>query len=100
MKYVKRRSPGLRAKLLGFSQWVGSEKLRKNSEWEDKTVLFSDGFKKYRIAYEAAFERRDEGLARVMKKVAHRIVSQKLLFNSLIRSDEWKEVLRMTSEAA
>ncbi|KAH8586966.1 hypothetical protein B0O99DRAFT_643117 [Bisporella sp. PMI_857] len=78
VKYVKREGgPGPRAKLLGFSQWVGSEKLRRDTGWKDKRMLFSEGIKQYRIAYEAAVERGDEGLARVMKKVAGRITSQK-----------------------
>jgi nucleoside-diphosphate-sugar epimerase len=78
VKYVKREGgPGPRAKLLGFSQWVGSEKLRRDTGWKDKRMLFSEGIKQYRIAYEAAVETGDEGLARVMKKVAARNASQK-----------------------
>lgn len=78
VKYVKKEGrPGPRAKLLGFSQWVGSEKLRRDTGWKDKRMLFSEGIKQYRIAYEAAVERGDEGLARVIKKVAGRKSNQK-----------------------
>ena len=40
--------------LIGFSQWVGSEKLRSDVGWKDKRLLFSQGLHAYRIAYEAA----------------------------------------------
>ncbi|KAH8589436.1 hypothetical protein B0O99DRAFT_725355 [Bisporella sp. PMI_857] len=40
--------------LFGFSQWTGSEKLRKDTGWEDRRLLFSEGIHQYRLAYEAA----------------------------------------------
>ncbi|KAH8432953.1 NAD-dependent epimerase/dehydratase family protein [Aspergillus melleus] len=40
--------------LTGFSQWVGSEKLRREVGWRDKRQLFSVGIKGYRVAYEQA----------------------------------------------
>lgn len=43
--------------LLGFSQWVGSEKLRKDTEWCDRRQLFSKGIHIYRLAYEVAIKR-------------------------------------------
>ncbi|KUJ14889.1 NAD(P)-binding protein [Mollisia scopiformis] len=78
VRYVKREGPpGPKAKLLGFSQWVGSEKLRRDTGWTDKRLLFSEGVKQYRVAYEAAVERGDERLAKLMKKVAGRHPGQK-----------------------
>lgn len=80
VKYVEREgAPGPRAKLLGFSQYVGSEKLRKDTGWTDKRKLFSEGINQYRVAYEAAVERGGERLSMMMKKVAGRITSQKSL---------------------
>lgn len=74
VKYVKREgAPGPRAKLLGFSQYVGSEKLRRDTGWTDKRKLFSEGIKQYRVAYEAAVERGDERLSMMVQKVAGRI---------------------------
>jgi hypothetical protein len=40
-------------------------------------MLFSEGIKQYRIAYEAAVDRGDEGLAKMMKRFAASITSQK-----------------------
>lgn len=40
--------------LIGFSQWVGSEKLRRDIGWRDKRQLFSEAVHTYRKAYEAA----------------------------------------------
>ncbi|KAL3421246.1 nad dependent epimerase [Phlyctema vagabunda] len=78
VKYVKREGgPGPRAKLFGFSQWVSSEKLRNDTGWKDKRMLFSEGIKQYRAAYEAMVERGDEGLAKMFQKVAARAASQK-----------------------
>lgn len=40
--------------LIGFSQWVGSKKLRRDVGWRDKRQLFSEAVHTYRKAYEAA----------------------------------------------
>ena len=40
--------------LIGFSQWVGSEKLRRDVAWRDKRQPFSEAVHTYRMAYEAA----------------------------------------------
>ncbi len=40
--------------LVGFSQWVGSEKLRRDVGWRDKRLPFSEAVHTYRMAYEAA----------------------------------------------
>lgn len=40
--------------LTGFSQWVGSEKLRMELGWKDRSLLFSENSGAYRIACEEA----------------------------------------------
>jgi nucleoside-diphosphate-sugar epimerase len=40
--------------LLGFSQWTGSEKLRRDVGWKDERLLFSRAVHQYRLAYESA----------------------------------------------
>ena len=40
--------------VVGFSQWVGSEKLRRDVGWRDKRQPFSEAVHVYRKAYEAA----------------------------------------------
>ena len=42
--------------LCGFSQWVESEKVRRETGWRDRRQLFSKGLKMYRLAYEGAVE--------------------------------------------
>ncbi|KFY72620.1 hypothetical protein V499_07243 [Pseudogymnoascus sp. VKM F-103] len=44
-------------RLIRFSQWTGSDKLRELTGWKDRRVLFSKGLKQYRLAYEAAITR-------------------------------------------
>ncbi|OQE36982.1 hypothetical protein PENCOP_c011G04799 [Penicillium coprophilum] len=51
--------------LTGFSQWVGSEKLRQDVGWKDRRHLFSEGLKAYRLAYEAAVESGHSNVSRV-----------------------------------
>jgi len=68
VKYVKREGgPGARATVLGYSQWVGSEKLRKDTGWVDRRPLFSEGIKQYRSEYEAAVKSGDEGTAKILE---------------------------------
>ncbi|KUJ11844.1 NAD(P)-binding protein [Mollisia scopiformis] len=43
--------------LLGWTQWIGSEKLRKDTGWYDKRQLFSEGIHAYRLAYEVSIQR-------------------------------------------
>ncbi|PLB53874.1 putative NAD dependent epimerase/dehydratase [Aspergillus steynii IBT 23096] len=51
--------------LTGFSQWVGSEKVRNDVGWRDKRQLFSVGIKGYRIAYEQAVREGHSNVLRV-----------------------------------
>jgi nucleoside-diphosphate-sugar epimerase len=47
--------------VFGFSQWTGSEKLRKLTGWRESRTLFSKGLSKYRVAYEAAITMGEAG---------------------------------------
>jgi hypothetical protein len=50
MKFVKMEGRmGPRAVLMGFSQWVGSGKVRRDTGWRDRRMLFSEGIVGYRI---------------------------------------------------
>jgi hypothetical protein len=40
---------GPRAMLMGFSQWVGSGKVGRDTGWRDRRMLFSEGIVGYRI---------------------------------------------------
>jgi nucleoside-diphosphate-sugar epimerase len=40
--------------VFGFSQWIGSEKLRNLTGWKESRPLFSKAVERYRLAYEAA----------------------------------------------
>lgn len=51
--------------LLNFSQWVGSDKLRKQTGWVDKKKAFAEGFELYRKVYEQAVKDREEGVTRI-----------------------------------
>ncbi|OGM45242.1 hypothetical protein ABOM_005860 [Aspergillus bombycis] len=51
--------------LTGFSQWVGSEKLRQDVGWKDRKLLFSEGVKAYRVAYEEAVRSGHSNVQRV-----------------------------------
>lgn len=55
-KYDEGEDPALNPErmVMGFSQWVGSEKLRHVTGWKDKRLLFSEGLKQYKGAYEVA----------------------------------------------
>lgn len=56
--------------LTGFSQWVGSDKLREEVGWRDKRILFSEGLKVYRLAYEEATRQSDSNVLRIQGYVA------------------------------
>lgn len=53
--------------LFDFPQWVGSDKLRKDTGWTDKKPLFHEGYEVYRRAYEAAAQEKSEQYERVME---------------------------------
>lgn len=55
--------------LCGFSQWVGSEKLRKDVGWKDKRQLFSEGLRIYRKAYEAAVAQKHANVERIQGRI-------------------------------
>ncbi|THC90310.1 hypothetical protein EYZ11_010226 [Aspergillus tanneri] len=55
--------------LTGFSQWVSSEKLRQETGWKDRRLLFSQGVKSYRIAYEQAVRDGHSNVLRVKEYI-------------------------------
>ncbi|KAI1627523.1 hypothetical protein EDD37DRAFT_656416 [Exophiala viscosa] len=52
--------------LFNFPQWVGSDKLRRDTGWTDKKPLFHKGYEVYRRAYDAAANAKSEQYERVM----------------------------------
>ena len=55
--------------LIGFSQWVDSEKLRRDVGWRDKRQPFSEAVHAYRMAYEAAVARKDGNVQKIQSFV-------------------------------
>ena len=55
---------------IGFSQWVSSDKLRKDVGWTDRKQLFSEGLRAYRKAYEAAAAQNHAGVQKIRSFVA------------------------------
>lgn len=51
--------------LTGFSQWVGSEKLRRDVGWRDKRQPFSEAVHTYRMAYEAAVAQKHSNVQKI-----------------------------------
>lgn len=51
--------------LTGFSQWVGSEKLRRDVGWKDKRQPFSEAVHTYRMAYEAAVAQKHSNVQKI-----------------------------------
>ena len=58
--------------LTGFSQWVSSEKLRRDVGWTDRRQLFWEGLRMYRKAYEAAVTQNHGGVQRIQRYVRMR----------------------------
>lgn len=63
--------------LIGFSQWVGSEKLRRNVGWRDKRQLFSEAVHTYRKAYEAAVAQKHGNVQKIQSFVRMADAGQK-----------------------
>lgn len=55
--------------LVDFLQWVGSEKIRKQTGWVDRKALFSDGFEVYRRTHEQAVRDGDESMMKMMESL-------------------------------
>ena len=51
--------------LIGFSQWVGSEKLRRDVGWRDRRRPFSEAVHTYRLVYEAAVAQKHGNVERI-----------------------------------
>ncbi|KAK0638245.1 hypothetical protein DIS24_g10035 [Lasiodiplodia hormozganensis] len=56
--------------IFGWSQWVGSQKIREATGWSDWRPLFSENVHAYRLAYEAAREGADENVERIRQRMA------------------------------
>ena len=56
--------------LFGYSQWVGSEKLRRDTGWKDRRPAFSEALHVYRKAYEEAAKSGNSNVERVKGYVA------------------------------
>lgn len=48
------RSPADTATVTGFTQWVGSRKIRDLTGWKDQRPMFAEGIERYRREYEAS----------------------------------------------
>lgn len=53
-----------------FSQWVGSDKIRKLTGWTDRRQLFSEDMSLYRRAYEAAEAKGDTTVAATKSRIS------------------------------
>lgn len=56
--------------VFGYSQWVGSEKIRALTGWSDKRPLFSENMHAYRLAYEAARDVGSENVEKIRQRMA------------------------------
>jgi len=56
--------------LFAFSQWVGSEKIRRVTGWTDKKPLFTEMFDVYRLSYEAYLREGDSQIVTMRARVA------------------------------
>ncbi|KAL7620567.1 hypothetical protein AAE478_009562 [Parahypoxylon ruwenzoriense] len=54
--------------VFGFSQWVDSTKIRQLTGWADRRMLLSENVHAYRLAYEEAARRGDQGILRVKER--------------------------------
>jgi len=52
-----------------WSQWVGSDKIRRVTGWTDRRPLFAENLHVYRLAYEAAAEALSDDVDRVRKRL-------------------------------
>ena len=64
------QTPTSMALIFGYSQWVGSDKIRRVTGWTDKRMLFSENISVYHRAYEAAVSAKkdDVGKAEALKQ--------------------------------
>ncbi|KAI1115688.1 NAD(P)-binding protein [Nemania sp. NC0429] len=60
---------------LGYTQWVNSDKIRRLTGWTDSRELFSENVGLYRLAFEAAAQTGDSGVARIRDRVAGWVAS-------------------------
>ena len=72
VKYLPEKAtmrPDVVQMLIGFSQWVGSEKLRRDVGWRDRRQPFSKAVHTYRLAYEAAVAQKHGNVERIQSFV-------------------------------
>ena len=72
VKYLPEKAtmrPDVVQMLIGFSQWVGSEKLRRDVGWRDRRRPFSKAVHTYRMAYEAAVAQKHGNVERIQSFV-------------------------------
>lgn len=62
-----RADENLSRMVFGFSQWTGSEKLRALTGWKETRLLFSQGLKQYRLAYEVTVAENEPGTQKGLK---------------------------------
>ncbi|KEY74714.1 hypothetical protein S7711_05464 [Stachybotrys chartarum IBT 7711] len=62
--------PGGLHMVFGWSQWVGSEKIRRLTGWDDRRALWSEDLGTYRRAYEAEMERGNDNIGVVQARMA------------------------------
>ncbi|KAF7563289.1 hypothetical protein G7046_g823 [Stylonectria norvegica] len=55
--------------VFSFSQWVGSEKIRKLTGWADKRMLFTGDLHVYRLAYDGFMEKGHGNIAEIRKRI-------------------------------
>ncbi|KAM0195183.1 hypothetical protein ACHAPQ_011984 [Fusarium lateritium] len=55
--------------VFSFSQWVGSERLRSMTGWQDRRALFSEGIHAHRLAYEAFKNRGNANVAEIQRRI-------------------------------
>lgn len=61
------RNTGL---VFGYSQWVGSDKIRAVTGWGDRRPLFHENVGVFRLAYNAAKEGGSDNIAKTMRRLA------------------------------
>ncbi|SPO05437.1 uncharacterized protein DNG_08124 [Cephalotrichum gorgonifer] len=62
---AKEQTPPSLALIVGYSQWVSSDKIRDLTGWTDKRMLFGENISAYRRAYEAVAASKTRDIGRV-----------------------------------
>ncbi len=62
---ARKNIDGVMSSVLGWSQWLGSDKIRMVTGWTEKRMLFAENLSVYRKAYEYAVKTEHDDVARV-----------------------------------